>query len=252
MSLNHSCKILAPRDSMSLSAYCSSLGIMSTVARHSSRGKFITFEGLDGCGKTTQLEKLTGVLRQRGIDVVTTREPGGTAIGERIRAVLLDSRTAELDAHAEMALMFASRAQQIAQVILPALEAGRWVLCDRFTDSTEAYQGGGRQLGSEAVLQMHQVLCQGLWPDVTILMDSDVNASVARARRRNKAAAAQEEADENRFEEESHAFFTRVHNAFLEIARREPQRVLLVDARPPAEVVHPQIVRAVRARLMAD
>jgi dTMP kinase len=235
--------------------------MMTSVAKHASRGRFITFEGLDGCGKTTQLEKLAGVLRRQGIDVVTTREPGGTEIGERIRAVLLDSRTAGLDAHAEMALMFASRAQQIAQVILPALEAGQWVLCDRFTDSTEAYQGGGRKLGSEAVLQCHQALCRGLWPDLTILMDTDVSASVARARRRNKAAvlsaslqganSAQDglQPDENRFEQESHAFFTRVRNAYLEIARREPQRVALVDARPSLDLVQPEILRIVRGRL---
>jgi dTMP kinase len=223
--------------------------MMTTVAKRAARGKFITFEGLDGCGKTTQLERLACVLRQQGIDVVTTREPGGTEIGERIRAVLLDSRTAGLDAHAEMALMFASRAQQIAQVILPALDIGQWVLCDRFTDSTEAYQGGGRQLGSEAVLRCHQALCRGLWPDLTILMDTDVSASVARARRRNKAAA-HEESDENRFEKESHAFFTRVRNTFLDIARREPQRVVMVDARPSLDVVHPQIVRIVRERLL--
>jgi len=222
---------------------------MTSVAKHSTRGKFISFEGLDGCGKSTQLERIAGVLRQQGIEVVTTREPGGTEIGERIRAVLLDSRTAGLDPHAEMALMFASRAQQIVQVILPALEAGKWVLCDRFTDSTEAYQGGGRQLGSEAVLCLHKVLCHDLWPDLTILMDSEVSASVARARRRNKAAA-QEEPDENRFEQESQAFFTRVRNTFLEIARREPQRVALVDARPSLEVVHPEIVRVVRERLI--
>jgi dTMP kinase len=233
---------------------------MTTVARYASRGRFITFEGLDGCGKTTQLEKLAGVLRQQGIAVVTTREPGGTEIGERIRAVLLDSRTAGLDAHAEMALMFASRAQQIEQVILPALGAGQWVLCDRFTDSTEAYQGGGRKLGSKAVLQCHQALCRGLWPDLTILMDTDVTASVARARRRNKTAVlsavlpgetAQDglQSDENRFEQESHAFFTRVRNAYLEIARREPQRVALVDARPPLEMVQPEILRIVRERL---
>ena len=229
------------------------------MAKRSARGKFITFEGLDGCGKTTQLEKLAGKLRQQGIDVVTTREPGGTEIGERIRAVLLDSRTAGLDARAEMALMFASRAQQIAQVIVPALEAGRWVLCDRFTDSTEAYQGRGRQLGSEAVLRCHEALCRGLWPDLTILMDTDVTASVARARRRNQAAASASvgdssreapQSDENRFERESHAFFTRVRNAFLEIAHREPERVLLLDARPPVEVVHAEIVLAVRHRLM--
>ncbi len=224
--------------------------MMTSVAKHSTRGKFITFEGLDGCGKSTQLERIAGVLRQQGIEAVTTREPGGTEIGERIRAVLLDSRTAGLDPYAEMALMFASRAQQIAQVILPALEAGKWVLCDRFTDSTEAYQGGGRQLGSEAVLRLHEVLCRGLWPDLTILMDSEVSASVARARRRNKAAA--HESDENRFEQESHAFFSRVRDAFLEIARREPQRVALVDARPSLEVVHPEIVRVVRERLMGN
>src|SRR5512146_3430566 len=116
------------------------------------RGKFITFEGLDGCGKSTQLEKLAGVLRADGLDVVVTREPGGTAIGDRIRAVLLDSRTAGLDPWTELALMFASRAQQIQENILPALEAGRFVLCDRFTDSSEAYQGGGRKLGTEPVL----------------------------------------------------------------------------------------------------
>jgi dTMP kinase len=212
------------------------------------RGKFITFEGLDGCGKSTQLEKLDAVLRVRGIDAVTTREPGGTIIGERIRAVLLDSRTAGVDPHAEMALMFAARAQLIAEVIAPALEAGQWVLCDRFTDSTEAYQGGGRQLGSDAVLQLHRALCGRLWPDLTILMDCDVSSSVGRARRRNLAAA-EETPDENRFEKESYAFFTRVRDAFLEIARREPQRVVLVDARPPLEIVHPQIVRLVFERL---
>ncbi len=213
------------------------------------RGKFITFEGLDGCGKSTQMEKLAAVLRQHGVDVVTTREPGGTAIGERIRGVLLDSRTAGLDARAEMALMFASRAQLIAEVIRPALEAGKWVLCDRFTDSTEAYQGAGRQLGRDAVLQLHKALCGGLWPDLTILMDCDVSSSVGRARRRNLAAA-EETPNENRFEKESYAFFTRVRNAFLEIANREPQRVVLVDARPRLEVVHPEIVRLVFERFL--
>jgi dTMP kinase len=215
------------------------------------RGRFITFEGLDGCGKSTQLEKLATVLRSEGIDVLTTREPGGTEIGERIRTVLLDSRTAGLDPWAEMALMFASRAQQLAQVIEPALNHGRWVLCDRFTDSTEAYQGGGRQLGSDSVLQVHQVLCRGIWPDLTILMDSDVEHSVKRARRRNQAAVDGAQPDENRFEQESQAFFTRVRQAYLAIANREPQRVALVDARRPAEVVHPEIVSIVRQRFLA-
>jgi dTMP kinase len=221
------------------------------VSNRIALGKFITFEGLDGCGKSTQLEKLAAVLRAEGIDVLTTREPGGTEIGERIRTVLLDSRTAGLDPLAEMALMFASRAQQIAQVIVPALDSGRWVLCDRFTDSTEAYQGGGRQLGSDSVLQLHKVLCRQLWPDLTILMDSDVDHSVKRARRRNKVALDGAHPDENRFEQESQAFFARVQQAYWAIARREPQRVAMVDARRPAEVVHPEIVGIARTRLLS-
>jgi dTMP kinase len=211
------------------------------------RGKFITFEGLDGCGKSTQLEKLAGVLRAEGLQVMTTREPGGTPIGERIRAILLDSATSGLAPLAELALMFASRAQQLEERILPALDAGEWVLCDRFTDSSEAYQGGGRQLGSEAVLALHRVLCRGVQPGLTILMDSDVEASVARARRRNLVPGAG--ANENRFEQENRAFFQRVHEAYLAIARREPRRVALVDARRPIETVHEDIVRIVRERL---
>jgi dTMP kinase len=219
--------------------------MMAFVANRARRGMFISFEGLDGCGKSTQLERLAATLRQQGIEVVTTREPGGTEIGERIRAVLLDSRTAGLDSEAEMALMFASRAQLIAEVIQPALAAGKWVLSDRFTDSTEAYQGGGRQLGSEPVLELHRLLCGDVWPELTILMDSDVNSSVRRARRRNKAA----DHDENRFEKESQAFFTRVRDGFLAIAKREPQRVVKIDARPPIEAVHDEIVRVVKERL---
>ena len=219
---------------------------MGSVSASHNRGKFITFEGLDGCGKSTQLDKLAEALRKQGLEVVATREPGGTEIGERIRAVLLDSRTQALDPYSEMALMFASRAQLIAEVILPALDAGSWVLCDRFTDSTEAYQGGGRQLGTKPVLRLHELLCQNLWPDLTILMDSDVAASVKRARRRNKVA----EQDENRFEKESAAFFERVHASFLEIAKREPRRVVLVDARPPIKTVHERIVQIVKERLM--
>jgi dTMP kinase len=214
------------------------------------RGKFITFEGLDGCGKSTQLNKLADVLREHGIDVVTTREPGGTPIGERVRAVLLDSRTQGLDSRAEVALMFASRAQQIAEVILPNVEAGRWVLCDRYTDSSEAYQGGGRQLGSEAILDLHRVVCRGLQPDMTVLMDSDVSASVARARRRNAQAKgeAEEGPDENRFEQESRAFFARVHEAYDRIAAREPERVFKVDARRKMDVVHRDIVEETKKK----
>jgi dTMP kinase len=211
------------------------------------RGKFITFEGLDGCGKSTQMERLATVLRGEGVEVVTTREPGGTPIGERIRAILLDSATLGLSATAELALFFAARAQQIEEIIVPALQEGKWVLCDRFTDSSEAYQGGGRRLGSEAVLTLHRVLCRDRQPDLTVLMDSDVEASVARARRRNLAQSGV--TNENRFEQENRAFFERVHNTYRAIARREPQRVVMLDARRPAEIVHADIVRLVHERL---
>ena len=153
---------------------------------HLHGGKFITFEGLDGCGKSTQAEKLAAVLRDQGFQVLVTREPGGTATGEKIRHLLLDTSTAGLSPFAELALMFASRAQHIAEVIQPALAQGQVVLCDRFTDSTEAYQGGGRKLGSEPVLALHHILCGDLKPELTILMDSEVAASVERARRRNQ------------------------------------------------------------------
>jgi dTMP kinase len=222
------------------------------VSPHSHRGRFITFEGLDGCGKSTQMEKLARVLRAQGLSVVVTREPGGTATGEKIRRLLLDTATAGLSPLAELALMFASRAQHIAEVIQPGLAEGKIVLCDRFTDSTEAYQGGGRKLGSQPVLALHRILCGDLQPDLTILMDSDVTASVERARRRNKADSARNgrgKNDENRFEQESRAFFGRVHHAYLAIAARETHRVVLVDARGTAHQTHARIVEIVRRRL---
>ena len=150
------------------------------------RGKFITFEGLDGSGKSTQVDKLARSLRSHGLSVTVTREPGGTTTGERIREVLLHSATCGLSPLTEMALMFASRAQHIHEVILPALSEGRIVLCDRFTDSTEAYQGGGRKLGTKPVLQMHEILCGNLQPDLTLLLENDLAFSIERARRRNR------------------------------------------------------------------
>jgi dTMP kinase len=216
------------------------------------RGKFITFEGLDGCGKSTQIEKLAKALRSRHLQVIVTREPGGTPTAEKMRQLLLDTRTAALAPMAELALMFAARAQHIEEVIAPALHDGRIVLCDRFTDSTEAYQGGGRKLGSEPVLKLHRILCHGLQPDLTILMDSEVAASVARARRRNNAHSASDPKaarDENRFEQESRAFFDRVHQAYLELARREKARVAVVDARGSAEQTHNAILEIVRRKL---
>ena len=225
--------------------------MMLSVPSHTPRGRFITFEGLDGCGKSTQLAKLAAVLTGQGLSVVMTREPGGTPTGEKIRQLLLDTKTSSLTPMAELALMFAARAQHIAEVIQPALAEGKIVLCDRFTDSTEAYQGGGRKLGSEPVLALHRILCHGLQPDLTILMDSDVAASVERARRRNKADAAKNgrgKHDENRFEQESRAFFARVRAAYLAIAARERQRVVLVDARGTAAETHARIVEIVRRK----
>jgi dTMP kinase len=215
----------------------------------SRRGKFITFEGLDGCGKSTQLERLANRLKEARVPVTVTREPGGTATGEKIRQLLLDTRTSGLDPMAELALMFASRAQHIREIILPALDAGDIVLCDRFTDSSEAYQGGGRKLGSEIVLELHRLLCGDLKPDLTILMDSDVAASVERARRRNQNRTRADDSDENRFERENRAFFTRVRDAYLEIAKREPERVFVVDARGTPDQTHAKIFGIVWQKL---
>ncbi len=215
------------------------------------RGKFITFEGLDGCGKSTQMEKLAAALRAYGLPVVVTREPGGTPTGEKIRQWLLDTGTSGLAPLAELALMFASRAQHIKEVIHPALAEGRILLCDRFTDSTEAYQGGGRKLSSPPVLALHHILCGDLQPELTILMDSDLTLSVERARRRNKSRTPRNggKHDENRFEQESRAFFERVRNAYLAIAARETERVVSVDARGTPDETHRKILEIVRRKL---
>ncbi|HEY4904916.1 MAG TPA: dTMP kinase [Candidatus Sulfotelmatobacter sp.] len=214
------------------------------------RGKFITFEGLDGSGKSTHLRKLAEALRAAGYEVVETREPGGTTTGEKIRRVLLDSRTAGLSPMAEMALMFASRAQHIAEVIEPAMRDGSIVLCDRFTDSTEAYQGSGRKLGSDAVLELHRVLCGNLQPDLTLLLESNLALSVGRARLRNERALKNAgSGDENRFEMETQAFFSRVRDGYRAIAKRDPQRVMTVDARGTPAQTHQAIMELVSRKL---
>ncbi len=196
------------------------------------------------------MEKLARSLRAHGLSVMITREPGGTSTGEKIREVILHSATSGLSALAEMALMFASLAQHLHEVILPGLAAGSIVLCDRFTDSTEAYQGGGRKLGSKAVLALHEILCGGLQPDLTILLDNEVGTTVERARRRNRRhKGGRSEKDENRFEQENRAFFTRVRNAYLAIAAREPHRVQVVNARGTPAETHAKVIEIVRKRL---
>lgn len=212
------------------------------------RGRFITFEGLDGTGKSTQLALLADHLQKKGFEVVATRNPGGTPIGERVRSILLDSRTSGLSALAEMALMFADRAQHVEQVILPALAQGKFVLCDRYTDSSEAYQGYGRGLGSETVLAMHKLLCRDLWPELTIILQFGLESSLARARSRNQRKIEAEQQDENRFEREDQDFYARVAHGFAEIAKRDANRVVVIDATGLIESSHQQIVRALEER----
>ena len=214
------------------------------------RGLFITLEGLDGSGKTTQIKRLAAWLEKRGMQTVITRQPGGTTIGDRIREILLDSRSTGLAPITELALMFADRAQAIAEVIEPALDAGRIVVCDRFTDSTEAYQGGGRELGSTLVLDLHRLVCGNLQPDLTLLLLPSLDASLARARRRNTREEAQSGKNENRFEQEQDAFHHRVWAKYHEIADREPDRVVLIAGDLSIDEIHEQIVEAVAERLL--
>jgi dTMP kinase len=215
------------------------------------RALFITFEGLDGSGKTTQMRRLGAWLKKRlpSDELILTRQPGGTETGDRIRALVLDSRQTGLAPMTEMALMFADRAQAIAEVIEPALAQGRIVLCDRFTDSTEAYQGGGRQLGSTPVLELHRLICGDLQPDLTLLLLPGLEVSLERARRRNQRTAEQSGPDESRFEAEQNGFYQRVWQKYREIAARQPERVVLIEGDLDMDQVHEKIVEAVAARL---
>jgi dTMP kinase len=216
---------------------------------------FITFEGLDGSGKTTQLRLLAQALEGEGRRVVGIRQPGGTALGDRIRAVLLDSKSeAEVGViapEAEMALMFADRAQSLAQVVLPALAEGAVVLCDRYTDSSEAYQGAGRGLGAERVLEMHRVVCGDVWPELTVLLLPPLEASLARARRRNERHVQRVGTDENRFEREGDGFYRRVYEQYRAIARREEKRVVVFAEEARIEVIAERILEVVQERLAA-
>jgi dTMP kinase len=214
------------------------------------QGLFLTLEGLDGSGKTTQIRLLDAWLRKRGLNTLLTRQPGGTATGDRIRALLLDSGSQGLAPMAEMALMFADRAQAIAEVIAPALAEGRVVLCDRFTDSTEAYQGGGRELGSEVVLKLHETICSGLKPDLTILLLPSLEASLSRARRRNQRTEAETGTNEDRFEQEADSFHRRVWDKYKEIAAREPERVVRIEGNLTINEIHEQIAEAVAELLV--
>ncbi len=191
------------------------------------RGRFITFEGTDGSGKTTQFRILGNWLRDRGLEVVETVEPGGTAIGQQIRRILLDPANADIQPRAELLLYFASRAQNVDQVIRPALDSGRVVLCDRFTDSTLVYQGAGRGIDASVVMDLDRIACRGLKPDLTFLIDIDLETSLARARRRNERIGT----SESRLDEESAAFHERVREGYLALAKSEPERFVVIDGR---------------------
>lgn len=194
----------------------------ATVDSPAPRGAFITVEGADGAGKTTHLEFIERHLRDCGHTVTRSREPGGTELGEKLRGVLLD-RGAMLDDRAELLLVFAARAQHLGEVIAPALAAGRWVLCDRFTDATYAYQGGGRGIDARAIAALEELTHAALQPDLTLLLDVPVAVGQARSRQRGDAAP-------DRFELESTAFKQAVRDAYLARAAEFPARIKCIDA----------------------
>ena len=206
-------------------AWGSPSGLRRPPGSSSRRGRFITFEGLDGSGKSTQMRLLAERLRACGHDVFESAEPGGTPIGQQIRRILLDNRNRDLCPTAEMLLMFAARAQNVEQWILPALGQGKIVLSDRFTDSTLAYQGAGRGLGSEVVLDVDRIACRGLIPDLTICIDIDPTVGLARAHSRNR----EQEGTETRLDEQELDFYRMVREAYRQIASEEPDRFRLID-----------------------
>jgi len=203
----------------------------STTSRGftTSRGLFITFEGPDGSGKSTQARMLAQHLRGQGHPVLESAEPGGTPIGQQIRRILLDSANKELTATAELLLMFAARAQNVEQWILPALAQGKIVISDRFTDSSVAYQGAGRGLGWETVLDLDRIACRGLVPDLTLCIDIDSETGLSRALARGGA--------ETRLEEQAIEFHHKVREAYHELAHREPQRFHLIDGRGTPDAI---------------
>lgn len=205
------------------------------------RGRFITLEGGEGAGKTTAISLVSDWLSERGRQVMLTREPGGTPVAEKVREILLDPATGDLAPMTELLLMFAARSENLDRVIRPALAAGQDVLCDRFSDASLAYQGGGRELGPEPVGKLRSLVHPDLEPDLTLLLDVPVEIGMARIKKRS--------AGPDRFEQTRQGFLERVRQAYLELARREPGRVVLIDASRPLEAVREQIVQTLEERL---
>jgi dTMP kinase len=208
----------------------------------SERGRFLTVEGIEGVGKSTQVPRLARALGVRDIPCVLTREPGGTPLAEKIRELVLAPGAEVLPDAAELLLMFAARAVHLENFIKPHLEAGRWVICDRFTDATYAYQGAGRGFPFEGIAQLERLVQGALRPDLTLLLDAPVSAGLERARVRNAGAGA------DRFERERAEFFERVRAGYLARAAAEPDRIVVIDAAGSVEEVAAQIAAALQAR----
>ena len=196
------------------------------------KGKFITVEGIEGVGKTTNIDFIHQQLQAAGRDVVLTREPGGTPLGEAIRGLLLDPEYTGMDSTCELQLMFAARAEHLAKVITPALEKGQWVLCDRFTDATYAYQGGGRGIDTDVIARLETLVQDDFRPDLTMLLDVPVEVGLARASKRGAM---------DRFEQEKVEFFEKIRNCYLEMAKASPARYRVIDASLPLDDVQNQI-----------
>lgn len=206
-----------------------------------SRGRFVTLEGIEGAGKSTAAQFAREWLASRAIHACVTREPGGTPLAERIRAIVLEPNGEAIPPEAETLLMFAARSVHLASLVRPALARGEWVICDRFTDATRAYQGGARGISAAFIEQLAAAVHGDLAPDLTLLLDLPVAEGLRRARSRAGAA--------DRFEQEREAFFDRVRQSYLELARREPHRIRLIDASRPLDEVQRQIARALEALL---
>jgi dTMP kinase len=203
--------------------------------------RLITFEGIEGSGKTTQIQMLSNDLEERGIDHVLTREPGGTPIGDQIRRLVLDPRNGGMTSTCELFLYAAARAQHIEEVIRPALDRRQFVLSDRFRDATLAYQGYGRGLPMEPIRRLHEIEVLSLEPDMTLLFDIEAEPAIHRARGRDHSTFS----DQTRFEQEDLAFHERVRTGYLELAGQSPERFVVIDARGSAEEVHTRVLAAV-------
>ena len=208
----------------------------------STAGRFITMEGIEGVGKSTQVARLSAALTALGIDHVVTREPGGTPLAESIRQIVLTAREEPMSPAAELLLMFAARAVHIANLVQPSLRSGTWVICDRFTDATYAYQGGGRQLRMDHIRELESMVQGALRPDLTILLDAPVEEALARARRRNAGAP------DDRFERERSEFFERVRSVYRARAAAEPARIAVVDAARSIDEVGADILGHLKVR----